>query len=410
MIRALLTIALCLLAIGVSAQTDSSSAKYRPLPDTLEKLDLIDIANSILHKRARSVNDRDEKKLYFSFLPISSSAIASAGQTLVASTTAGFYLGSPRTTYLSSINFTPYLNFQGRYGLPIRSSIWLKDNTFNIQGDTRVLVYPQYTWGLGGGQPDDHKFLVDYVYVRFYQSVVKQITPYFFAGLGYNLDYYFGVNSDNGSNTTLSQFTNYNFGTKNNENSFSSGPTINLLYDTRNNSINPLPGWYGNIIYRLSAAKLGSIDNWQSLYVDVRKYLSLAKTPSGPKNMLAFWGYYWTTLTPGSPYLNLPSIGNDPYQRSGRGVEQNRYRGESLIYLETEYRCDITDNGLFGFVAFANVNSASQPNSRQFRYFNPAGGVGLRIKFNKKTDTNIGIDYGVSKNYSSITINLGEAF
>jgi hypothetical protein len=108
--------------------------------------------------------------------------------------------------------------------------------------------------------------------------------------------------------------------------------------------------------------------------------------------------------------LNLPSIGNDPYQRSGRGIEQNRYRGESLFYLETEYRCDITDNGLFGFVAFANVNSASQPNSRQFRYFNPAGGAGLRIKFNKKTDTNIGIDYGLSKGYSSISINLGETF
>jgi hypothetical protein len=408
MIRALFTIIFCSLVLSVSAQTDSNSVKNGPAVDTLEKLDLIDIANAILHKRARSINDRDEKKLYFSFLPISSSAIASAGQTLIASTTAGFYLGNPRNTYLSSINFTPYLNFQGRYGLPIRSSIWLRDNTFNIQGDTRILVYPQYTWGLGGGQADDHKFLVDYVYFRFYQSALKQITPYFFAGIGYSLDYYVGIDSDNGSNTTLRQFTNYNFGTNTNQNSFSSGPTINLLYDTRNNSINPLPGWYGNIIYRLSTAKLGSIDNWQSLYVDVRKYLSLSK--SGPKNMLAFWGYYWATLSPGSPYLNLPSIGNDPYQRSGRGIEQNRYRGESLFYLETEYRADITDNGLLGFVAFANINSASQPNSRQFRYFNPAGGVGLRIKFNKKTDTNIGIDYGLSKNYSAITINLGETF
>ncbi|MES2377731.1 MAG: hypothetical protein V4553_14190 [Bacteroidota bacterium] len=408
MIRALLTITFCFCWMCLLAQTDSSSAKYRPFIDTLEKRDLIDIANSILHKRARSVADKDEKKFYFSFLPISSSAMESAGKTLIASTTAGFYLGSLQTTNLSSINFTPYLNFEGRYGLPIRSNIWLKDNAFNIQGDTRMLVYPQYTWGLGGGQPEDHKFLIDYVYVRFYQSVLKQITPYFFAGIGYDLDYYLGIESDNGAHTTLSQFTDYSFGTKTNQNSFSSGPTVNLLYDTRNNSINPLPGWYANVIYRYSAAKLGSIDNWQSLYVDVRKYLSL--TQSARKNMLAFWAYYWTTLSPGSPYLNLPSIGNDPYQRSGRGIEQNRYRGESLFYLETEYRCDITDNGLFGFIAFANVNSASQPNSRQFRYFNPAGGAGLRIKFNKKTDTNIGIDYGLSKGYSSISINLGETF
>jgi hypothetical protein len=408
MAKALLTVIFCFLYAWVSAQTDSSSVKYRPFVDTLEKRDLIDIANSILHKKARSVADKDEKKFYFSFLPISSSAFESAGKTLIASTTAGFYLGSPHTTYLSSINFTPYSNFKGRYGLPIRSSIWLKDNTYNIQGDTRVLVYPQYTWGLGGGQSADNRFLMDYAYVRFYQSALKQITPYFFAGFGYDLDYYIDIKSDNGTNRTLSQFTNYSFGTNANQNSFSSGPTINLLYDTRNNSINPLPGWYANVIYRFSAVKLGSNDNWQSLYVDVRKYLALSQ--SGPKNMLAFWTYYWTTLSPGSPYLNLPSIGNDPYQRSGRGIEQNRYRGESLFYLETEYRADITNNGLFGFVAFANLNSASQPNSRQFKYFNPAAGAGLRIKFNKKTDTNIGIDYGFSKGYSALEINLGETF
>jgi hypothetical protein len=131
-----------------------------------------------------------------------------------------------------------------------------------------------------------------------------------------------------------------------------------------------------------ASGTLGSNDNWQSLYLDVRKYLSLAR-----HHVKTCWRFGLITgppYRPGRPILNLPSIGNEPYQRSGRGIEQNRYRGESLFYLETEYRCDITDNGLFGFIAFANVNSASQPNIRQFRYFNPAGGAGLRIKFNKK--------------------------
>ncbi|MFD2145695.1 hypothetical protein [Mucilaginibacter antarcticus] len=327
---------------------------------------------------------------------------------LVTSTTAGFYLGSKKTTYLSSLNFTPYLNFTGRYGLPIRSNIWLRDNSFNIVGDTRLLVYPQYTWGLGGGQSSNNKYLVDYKYVRFYQSALKRITPYFFAGIGYYLDYYIDMESDNGSGSNLKAFTNYQFGTEAKKNSFSSGPVINLMYDTRNNSINPLPGWFANIIYRYNMKALGSNDNWQSLYVDVRKYQSLTNTPR--KNMLAFWFYYWSSLSSGTPYLNLPAIGMDPYQRSGRGIEQNRYRGQNLLYFETEYRYDLTNNGLLGFVAFANINSASQPNSRQFRYFNPAAGAGLRIKFNKKSDTNIGIDYGFSRDYSSIRINLGETF
>jgi hypothetical protein len=388
------------------AQTDSSYAKYRNI-DTVDKRDLIDIARSIVHIPSRKISADENKKIYFSFLPVSSSG-ATDGKMLITSTTAGFYLGDRRRTYLSSINFTPYLNFKGRYGLPIRSNIWLRDNNFNIVGDTRMLVYPQYTWGLGGGQPSTNKFLVDYKYVRFYQSALKRITPYFFAGIGYYLDYYIDVESDNSRNITLRRFTNYQFGTEPNKNSFSSGPTVNLLYDTRNNSINPLPGWYVNVVYRNSLKRLGSVDNWQSLYLDVRKYHSLTNAPR--KNMLAFWFYYWTSLTPGTPYLNLPSIGMDPYQRSGRGIEQNRYRGEGLIYLETEYRYDLTQNGLLGFIAFANVNSASQPNSHTFRHFNPAAGAGLRVKFNKKSDTNIGIDYGRSRDYSSIRINLGETF
>lgn len=327
---------------------------------------------------------------------------------LITSTTAGFYLGDQHTTYLSSINFTPYLNLKGRYGLPIRSSIWLKDNAYNIQGDTRLLVYPQYTWGLGGGRNVNDKYLVNYKYLRIYQSVLKQITPYFFAGIGYNVDYYFDIDSDNGTNTTLSRFTNYKYGTQVNQNSFSAGPSINLLYDTRNNLINPLPGWYANLVYRYNPTFLGSNNNWQSIYIDVRKYTSLSN--SGPKNILAFWSYYWTAISPGVPYLNLPAIGMDPYQRSGRGIEQNRYRGSSLFYFESEYRRDITRNGLLGFVLFANINSTTQVDTRRFRYWNPAGGGGLRVKFNKKSGTNIGIDYGFSKDYSAILLNLGEAF
>jgi len=408
MVKVLLAVALfCLLPAVLMAQTDSITVNHVPIKDTINKTDLIDIARSVFKFKLRPVSGNERKKFYFSLLPISSTGAAN-GKTLVTSTTAGFYLGDQQTTYLSSVDFAPYFNMKGRYGLPIHSSIWLNNNAYNIQGDTRLLVYPQYTWGLGGGQPSDNKFLVDYRYLRFYQSALKHITSSFFAGIGYNLDYYFGIEDDNSTSKTFSQFTNYKYGTQAGENSFSSGPSVNLLYDTRNNLINPMPGWYANLVYRYSMVGLGSNNNWQSLYVDVRKYLQLDH--SERKNMLAFWTYYWTALSPGMPYLNLPSIGMDPYQRSGRGIDQNRYRGENLFYFESEYRCDITQNGLFGFVVFGNINSAAQEGVKRFQYWNPAGGAGLRIKYNKKSGSNICIDYGFSKDYSSLIVNLGEAF
>ncbi|GGH08355.1 BamA/TamA family outer membrane protein [Mucilaginibacter phyllosphaerae] len=374
--------------------------------DTAKQVDLIDLARDLFSIKDKKERVQKDKRVYFSFLPIGASVPGGSGRALITSTTAGMYLGPRATTNISSANFTPYLNFNGRFGLPLRTSIWLPNNEWTIQGDTRFLVYPQYTWGLGSANGYLDRVMVDYKYIRFYQSVLKRIKPYVFAGIGYNLDYRVGIRSDDPA-IDLPTFTNYERGTSGN--SFSSGLSLNLLYDTRNNSINPLPGAYANIIYRFNPKVLGSQNTWQSVYIDVRKYVSLNPAKPNQQNTLAFWSYFWKALSRSTPYLDLPSTGWDPGNRSARGIDQNRYRGRTLFYLESEYRRDITANGLLGFVLFTNVNTVSGSGTL-FKSWHPAAGSGLRIKFNKATNTNIGIDYGFSQGYRTIMLNLGEAF
>lgn len=380
--------------------------KQSMIKDTSRQTDLIDIAKDLFNINPQKPRVQREKKIYFSILPIPGAVPGGAGRALITSTTAGTYLGPQSTTNLSSATFAPYWNLHDRFGLPLRSSIWLKDNTWNIQGDIRFLVYPQYTWGLGSSHANIDKILVDNNYIRFYQSALKRITPYFFAGGGYNIDYHSSVKSNN-PNIDLKQFTGYNYGTG--SSSVSSGINLSALYDTRNNSINPMPGSYVNIVYRINPAFLGSNDSWNSLYIDVRKYVPLNPANKNQQNTLAFWSYFWTVFNSNAPYLDLPSIGWDPYNRSGEGIDQNRYRGKSLFYFESEYRRDITSNGLLGFVLFANINSISGSGTL-FTSWHPAAGTGLRIKFNKGSNTNIGIDYGFSKGYNAIILNLGETF
>lgn len=399
-------IVIILFLIPASVMAQSTIPQKGAVVDTSGQLDLIDIGKSLFHIKPSQIKEQNDKRLYFSILPVSSSVPGGSGHALITSTTAGMYLGPRKTTNLSSVSFTPYWNFHGRFGLPLRSSIWLPDNTWNLQGDIRFLVYPQYTWGLGSSHSIDEKTLVNYRYIRFYESALKRITPYFFAGFGYNLDYHSGIKSDD-PNIDLKQYTGYQYGT--NGSSVSSGVTFNALYDTRNNSLNPLPGAYANIVYRLNPTFLGSDNSWQSLYIDLRKYIPLNPSKPRQQNTLALWTYYWTVLGSKAPFLDLPSVGWDLYNRSGRGMDQNRYRGGSLIYLEGEYRRDITENGFLGFVVFANANSVSGSGTL-FTSWHPAAGTGLRIKFNKGSNTNIGIDYGVSKGYNSIILNLGEAF
>jgi hypothetical protein len=403
--RKISLIALLLFPFTLLAQNASNVIPQNNfVQDTAKQTDLIDIGKKLFRISPKKVRMEGDKRIYFSIIPVSSGL--PGGRALITSTTAGIYLGPRKTTNLSSVTFAPYWNFKSRFGLPLRSSIWLPDNTWNIQGDIRLLVYPQYTWGLGSNRSYDERTLVDYNYIRFYQSALKRIKPYFFAGLGYNLDYHFNIKNDD-PNIDLNQYTGYGYGLKGS--SVSSGVSLNLLYDTRNNSINPLPGMYANLVYRVNPTFLGSDNNWSSVYADVRKYIPMNPAKPNQQNTLAIWSYFWTVLNNKTPYLDLPSTGWDAYNRSGRGMEQNRYRGKSLFYLEGEYRRDITGNGLLGFVVFANVNTVSGSGS-MFSSWHPAGGTGLRVKFNKGSNTNVGIDYALSKGYSTVVFSLGEAF
>lgn len=376
------------------------------LKDTANQKDLMDVYKEIdKHPLKPPKNRHPEHKVYFTINPLANTP-TSSGNALVTSTTANVYLGPQATTFLSVANFAPYFNFNRRFGLPLRSSIWLKDNAWNIQGDIRFLVYPQYTWGLGTAHTNEEKKWVNYNYIRFYQAALKRVRNHLFVGLGYDLDYHFNIEGDSGVN--LQKFTGYPYGLSGN--SLSSGITFNFLYDTRNRNVYPFPGTFLNIVYRVNPGFLGNIHSWESVFVDVRKYFQL-NTSAKPdqQNTIAFWSFLWLNTNSGTPYLDFPSTGWDEYNRSARGFDQNRYRGNSLYYFETEYRRDITNNGLLGFVVFSNINTVSGSGT-MFTSWHPAAGIGLRVKYDKASNSNFAVDYAFSKGFQIILFNFSETF
>lgn len=401
----MLSLTSCYASIALAQRPGNELEPTRSVADTVHQLDLIDLGKRLLKIEPPKGPDSSGKSFYFSLLPFSSQ-VPGGGTALITTTTAGFFLGDRNTTNMSRVTFTPYFNFHGRYGLPIRSYAWLKDNEWVIMGDTRIMRYPQYTWGLGNQYNEDDKALINYNYIRFYQHALRNISNHFYIGLGYNLDYRIDIGLVH-DEQDLSTFSGYAYGTGGN--SISSGVSLNMLYDTRANSINPLDGCYAYLQYRVNPTLLGSDHLWRSLYLDTRKYFRFTEDVN-KQNMLGLWFYYWGVLDRAVPYLDLPSIGWDVYNRSGRGFDQNRYRGRHLVYLESEYRKDITTNGLLGFVVFANVNSVSGPNSRMMLDWHAAIGTGLRIKFNKSAGTNIALDIGKSKDFTSFSIGLDEVF
>lgn len=396
---------LIIIFLALPACLMAQKQDYEQEEDTVPRRDVIDIFKGVIHYKPKPPK-MGKRRIYYSLLPAPSS-IPGGGAALITSTNAAFYLGPRRTTNLSNITFTPSFSFKGRFSFALRSNVWLEGNMHNMVGDMRFIINPQYTWGMGNGVPDDRKQLLGNNYFRFYETLYRKVRPKWLVGLGYHLDWHSNIGIRNNDSLTLSKFVGYRYGTDGGQ-TVSSGVSFNVLKDSRQNSINPESGHYFNAVFRINPMFLGSNDNWESLYLDYRRYIHFGDEKQ--HNVLAFWGFYWTTLSRKTPYLDLPSIGWDPNTRSGRGIEQNRFRGKGLIDIEAEYRRDITRNGLLGFVVFANANTVTKPENYRFTGLHPATGAGLRVKFNKKSQTNIAFDYGISRYGSRFNINLGEAF
>jgi hypothetical protein len=82
-----------------------------------------------------------------------------------------------------------------------------------------------------------------------------------------------------------------------------------------------------------------------------------------------------------------------------------------MAYLEAEYRIQLSADGFWGAAAFLNAISAGDPLTGAMQRPNYGGGVGLRLKLNKKSHTNITIDLGFSEGSSpSVFLGTAEAF
>lgn len=401
--------ALIMLPFVLMAQ-DKKDSIQSPLVgiDTSRQRDMLDVTAKLLKIKLPDEVDSTEHRFNFNVLPISTE-VPGGGKALVTSVTASFYMGKRNNTRLSEVWFVPYMDFDGRYGLPVRSYLWLPKNKWILRGDMRILKYPEYTWGLPqeGNYPDTG-LLINKSFFRVYQNLLKEIHKGIFLGMGYNLDIHSQIRTET-EGSSLSRYTGYAYGTAEGSTTVSSGINFNLLYDTRSNSTNPDGGSYLDIEYRTNPVFLGSDKWWHSLYVDARKYYRLNPAKEN-QNLLAFWSYFWTVFGSNPPYFDLPSLAGDTFNTSGRGFQYGQIRAKSLFYLEAEYRRDITQDGLFGFTVFSNINSAGSPNRGLFRKWDIGGGAGLRIKLDKWSNSNISLDYAISKNYRGIYFTIGEYF
>ena len=388
--------------------------------------------SDLLSKKKKINSSKQEdtlviSKLYLSVLPIPGYSPA-LGFVLGGGASANILLGDRKTTNLSSALANVTVTSKKQLNVNIRTNVYTPNNKWIYQGDYRLLLFSQPTYGLGikfgkredfnlngaSVKTDPDEQPMRFNYIRFYENIYRQLKGSWYAGLGFNLDHHYAIN-DQLLDTPTHVTSHYDYSTKKGfslKKYTTSGITFNLLYDSRDNAVNPLKGQFAQLTFRENLKFLGSSQSSSTIYYEYRTYLKLGDKKQ-LKHILALWSWGQFITSGKLPYLATPSIGWDMYNRSGRGYIQGRIRGENLAYNEAEYRFPISKNGILGGVAFLNATSASNSIMNQpiFNTYALGYGMGLRVKMSKQTNTNISIDYGRGRNGSGgVYFNLQETF
>jgi len=297
-------------------------------------------------------------------------------------------LGSGPNSRPSALSISGNYSTQGQVQAQFKGDIFTPSGDYLIKADVRYLDTERSTWGLGPIHDNQQEYPMEFKLSRWYATVFRRTSGPVYVGIGYHYDDYAEIVDERAVLGESTPFTEYTGSAV--TRTRASGVSINLLGDTRDNIVNPSSGYYLSGVFRDYLKSLGSDLNWQEFWNEVRLY---AKLPQQSPNVLAFWIYSWLTFGP-APYLDLPAVGWDTYGRGGRGYLQGRSRGVNQIYFETEYRLQLTRDGLLGAVGFLNLMATTDPESQVFGRVDPGGGVGLRFKFNKRSNTNLSVDHG----------------
>jgi hypothetical protein len=369
-------------------------------------------------------------KLYPSIIP-AFGYTPQNGFVLGITTLAGIYMGDPDTTTISSLGLVAFFTTKNQFIAQSRNVAILAGNSWQLHGDYRLLLTNQLTYGLGSGAVSEAaggtlvagEQPMDFNLVRFHQSVLKRVRGPVYVGASFRFDRYYGIDdqlyapdADPPAVTAHAAYSEQ-FGFPSGAyNTAALGPEV--VFDTRDSTINAYRGVYLNASYRFYPTWLGSARDAQLLYAEARTYVSLSAGVQ--RNVLAFWVLGQGVTAGQLPYLALPSIGWDFASRTGRGYVQGRFRGTSEVYAESAFRFRITGDGLLGGAVFANASTFGSPAlsvpgyttpaESLFSRIRPAGGVGLRFMMNREARNNVTLDFAVGEDSAGLYFGAGEAF
>jgi len=392
--------------------------------DLKQQVDAYDVLKSVFG--TKEPPNTKPKKTSLSILP-SFSYNPSFGFIFGAGITGGRQFGDPANTEYSTLSMFGSYSTKGMITIQFKHNVFLPGNKWNLQGFLQFSKYGLIDYGLGTGKPQyitkgftlnaysnknsDSAFPVRYNFTRLAEKAYKKIGKYLYVGGGLRFDIFKNIQDEKQTSTFNTPHQRYSLTNGFDPNRYSAnGFIMAMQYNTREHPIRPYGGFYADLSFQFNQEWIGSTKDAIQLQYDIRKYWSISK--KNPEHVIAFWHWASYKLSGDLPYLEIPSTGSDTEGRSGRGYTFSRFKGPSLAYFETEWRFPITRNKLISGVCFLNFQSASDDIDRKvFQVWEPGGGVGLRILFQKQNKTTLCVDFAKGRyGANGLFFGLGEAF
>ena len=347
-----------------------------------------------------------------------------------------FYLdfrkGDPGTP-LSNLDFLAVYTLSKQILLESRWEVFTHKRAWRTRGELLLQRYPDRNYGIGNdasvlvaevddkGQRDTLNYLnFNSNRIKFSPVVLRKIRRNLYFGLQTDLEYlykyqspdqYSFLNADSGRIRDIPVA------------GLRSGIGFQVLYDNRDNLINPLRGTMLEFNDRHYVNWLGSDYNFNTYSLELRQYFNPWKNQTLAIRGLASLQYTNDAI----PLRALSRVGGHKFIR---GYFKGTYQDHHMLAFEAEYRLPLWREGqpsklwqvwkrlgLVGFVGGAEVFRDQE--QLALNQFNLAAGGGLRILLNPATRSNIRIDYAIAlrdnsdgpgKRQRGFYFFLGEAF
>lgn len=382
--------------------------------------DISDLIRNIVHPKRKP----DSLKKKSGITPMPNIAYnPSIGAQIGIKAVAGKVLGNDPNTLMSVAATSASITTKGIIYFYLSHNVYTPGNKWNLQGSLVAARTVSPDFGIGIGQaagetnedqiltnPERRGYTQHAQYYNFREKIYKQIQENLFLGAGVSFEIRRKI-VDRQIDQGLTPYHIYNerYGFKQ-EDYMTNGFLFNVQYTTRDNQNRAYKGIYSDVGIRVNQTWIGSSQSAVQVTTDFRKYWSLSKR--NPEHVIAFWNWGSYLLSGALPYLELPGTGKDPSFRSGRGYTVSYFKGPLYFYSEVEYRFPITRNKFLSGVTFFHVQTANDDlGTKLFQHWQPGGGAGLRVLFNKATRTNLCLDYAFGRyGARGFFLGLNEAF